>query len=29
MTYKASMMKRAFPAFNITEHKGATINPFS
>lgn len=29
MTYKASMVKEAFSVFNITEHKDATINPFS
>lgn len=29
MTYKTSMMKKALPAFNISEHKGAAINPFS
>lgn len=29
MTYKASVGREAFSAFNITEHKDATINPFS
>lgn len=29
MTYKASVVKEAFGVFNITEHKDATINPFS
>lgn len=28
MTYEASMVKEAFSAFNITEHKDASINPF-
>lgn len=29
MTYKAPMVKETFSVFNITEHKDATINPFS